>query len=322
MVGSSTRERLREPMNRGRPIQRFAHRLRYFCVDAWDEWWHNPGVNLLALATLTSVLFLAGLVVLALFNVEHRIRLQGWDVRVEVYLLDSIDPQQTQTLREILQNRPGVARVEFVDKAEALRRYGEWSGEMAALIGDLEINPLPASFDVFLVAGPQAQTTAERLVVDVARRPGVEEARYDREWQQRVESMLAAARRGAAGMGVVVFLAVAMIIAGVLRMAVYARRDEIEIMLLVGATPAFVRGPFLVGGLARGLLASLLALGIVELIRRVGLATAPTALSGLFDLLASRPLSFSLSVWMAVAGLAIGLLGSLIAIRRPELGTR
>ena len=132
--------------------------------------------------------------------------------------------------------------------------WRSWSDE-------LEANPLPASFEVFLRAGPGAAECGDgRGRRGSERGPGVEEVRFDRAWLRRLEALLDLARSGAPALALVVFAAVVFVMASVLRLAVYARRDEIEIMLLVGATPAFVRGPFLVAGVAQGLVASLLAL--------------------------------------------------------------
>jgi len=70
---------------------RLVHRLRYFVTDAWDEWRHSPGVNLLAVVTLATTLFLAGLVMLVLSNLEHQLQLQRENIQVQVYPADEID---------------------------------------------------------------------------------------------------------------------------------------------------------------------------------------------------------------------------------------
>ena len=295
---------------------RLVHRLRYFFTDAWDEWRHSPGVNLLAVATLATVLFLAGLVMLVLSNVEHRVELLRQQVQVNVYLEDDITAEDRDSLQTELEAMEGVAVVEYVDKTEALRRYREWAANMADLIEELEINPLPESLDVFLATDPAAETRAGDVLTSLRGRDGIEEVRFDREWLRRLEALLDLARIGGTGLALIVFAAVMFVMASVLRLAVYARRDEIEIMLLVGATPSFVRGPFIVAGLGQGIIASALSLVVVETVRQASLAYTESGSVVLLDLLAAQPLPLNLSMLVVVVGLAVSLTSSYFAVRQ------
>ncbi len=297
--------------------------LSYFFSDAWDECRHSPGVNLLATATLGVSLFVAGLALLMLSNVGNWVeRLRG-DLRVDVFLQDEIDPATWERLAGELADTPGVARVEYVAKDEALRRFRSSFGDLAGLTAELDSNPLPASLEVFLKAGPNAGDSARLVVGKASGQPGVEEVRFDREWLDRLDAMLDVARWGGSGLALLVFIAVAFVMASVLRLAVHARRDEIDIMLLVGATPAFVRGPFLVAGLVQGLLASGAALAGVELARRLvrlyttsGSEVERLTRSVLVDLVAARPITPGLSLLLVAIGVTVGLTGAFFAVRR------
>lgn len=227
-------------------------RLRYFLADAWDEWRHSPGVNVLATATLTLVLFVATLVLLLLGNIGHQLERWRRDVRVQVYLRDDATPGQHEAVRAALLGVPGVVRIEYLDKAGALARFRESFGDLAALAGELGTNPLPASFEVLLPRGREGGPAAHAVVSAASGKPGVEEVRYDREWLDRLDALLGLAGAGGTVLGLVLFGAVSFVMGSVLRLAVLARQDEIDIMLLVGASPRFVRGPFLVAGLAHG----------------------------------------------------------------------
>lgn len=298
-------------MNTGRML----HRLRYFVTDAGEEWRRSPGVNLLAVATLASTLFLAGLVMLVIANVENRVRVLRENVNVQVYLLDGIDEAAVHGLREDLEAMEGVGRVRHVDKDEARRRYREWAADMAELIEDLEANPLPASLEVFLQPGPRGEELGSAIAVEMSGREGVEEVRFDRSWLRRLEALLDLARIGGTGLALLVFAAVVFVMANVLRLAVYARRNEIDIMLLVGATPAFVRGPFLVAGIGQGILASGVALLLVEAVRRAALAYASGGPVVLLDLIAARPLTLDASLLLLLVGLVVSLVGAYFAVR-------
>ena len=289
--------------------------LRFFLADAWDDWRSSPGVNLLATLTLAATLALAGLVLLVLANLGRQLEIQREEVRVHVYLRDEVGPDARAALTAKLSAMPGVTEVQYVDSAEALRRYREWAGSVAALADELETNPLPASLELRLRPGPEVERQGQTILDAAQQDPSVEDARFDREWLARLEALLSLARIGGSGLALAVFGAVIFVMASVLRLAVYARREEIDIMLLVGATPAFVRGPFLVAGAAQGLLASAAALVIVEGTRLWTLGYGGSESAALIGLIVERPLPLAPSLLVLTAGLAVSLISAFFAVR-------
>ncbi|HXV76304.1 MAG TPA: permease-like cell division protein FtsX [Candidatus Polarisedimenticolaceae bacterium] len=289
--------------------------LRYFVADAWDEWRHSRGVNLLALGTLTATLFVAGLMLLLLSNLERQLTVRRDHVQVQVYLYDETTPDARVRIERLVGTMPGVERVDYVDKTEALRRYREWAGQLAPALGELDGNPLPTSLEVTLVAGPAAEEQGEAIVAALVENPVVEEVRFDRDWLRKLAALLDLARVGGGALALLVLAAVVFVMASVLRLAVYARRDEIDIMLLVGATPGFVRGPFLVAGLAQGLVAGALAVAAVETVRRAALAYAGRGSPALVDLVLERALPLPFAGLLIVVGLAVALVSAFFAVR-------
>jgi cell division transport system permease protein len=293
-----------------------AHRMRYFCADAWDEWRHNKAVNVLALATLASALFLAGLFMLIVSNIEGRVQRLRNNVRVEIYLTEDHSVEMRHGLAIELAALEHVRHIDYVSKDAAMRRYREWAADLAELVSDLETNPLPASLEVFLVPGEGAAATAASLAESLRGREGVEEVRFNQEWLERLQALLELARVGGTSIAILVFAAVLFVMAAVLRLAVFSRRDEIDIMRLVGATPAFIRGPFLVAGLVQGLTASILALALVEAVRAALLAWIGSGSLAPVRLVAANPLSPGLSAILILLGLVVSLAGSWFAVRR------
>ena len=261
-------------------------------------------------------LFLAGLVMLIIGNVDQRIQTLRGDVRVEVYLHEGHDPAVRRALVDDFNAFDGVARVEFVDKDEALERYREWAAGVADLVPELETNPLPASIEVYLETG-QAGNDVATTVVAHARGAGiVEQVRFSEDWLRRLEAMLDVARAGGGGLIALVLAAVVFVMAAVLRLAVYARREEIAIMQLVGATTSFIRGPFLVAGAVHGVVASVVALLLVEGVRRGVVGWLGSDSTILLDLLTAHALASPLSVLLVVVGLLVSLTGSWFAVRQ------
>lgn len=289
--------------------------LRYFVVDAIDEWRHAPTPNLLATATLAAVLFVAGTNLVLLANLSERVGRWKADLRVSVYLQDGAPVAAVDALYAKVAAVGGVARVERVDKAEALRRFRAALPDLADVPGQLDANPLPASLEVYLDPGPTARDTARAVGTACAGSSTVEEVRYDQDFLDRVDALLDVARWGGAVLGIVVFTAVAFVVAGVLRLTVYARRDEIAIMHLVGAPPMLVRGPFLVAGVVQGLAGGLAALFLVEAVRRAARAYAGPGPSGLLELAAGSPLPLPPSLFIVFVGAALGFASAWFAVR-------
>ena len=292
--------------------------LRYFVADAADEWRHSPGPNLLATATLAAVMFVAGLNLLILANLKAHVGRWKTDLRVSVYLVDGAGAGDVDALYAKVAAVPGVARVERVDKDEALRRFRASFKDLADVPAELGVNPLPASLEVLLDAGPQARDTARAIGEAVAGVTAVEEVRYDQALLDRIDALLDIARWGGASLGLVVLTAVAFIVSGVLRLTVHARRDEIDIMHLVGASPMLVRGPFLVAGVAQGLAGGLVGLILVEAARRAAHAYAGSSTGGLFDLAAGSALPAGQSCFVACVGATLGFASAWFAVREAR----
>jgi cell division transport system permease protein len=290
-------------------------RVRYCVADAAEEWRHSPGVNLLATATLTAVLFVAGITLLLLFNLESRLDEWRKEIRVTAYLRDGVSTDTVDRLRRQLSRIEGVRMVEYVDKNQALDRFRRSFGEMADLPARLQENPLPASLEAHLAGGAQTADVARSVRASLAREEGVEEVRYDREWLDRLDDLLSVTRWTALALAVLVFCAVAFVMSAVMRLAVHARREEVDIMLLVGASPGLVRGPFLVAGLFQGLAGTAAALVLVEALRRFGLSHFEPR-PALLDLLAGTTLPLGPSVALLGAGLIVSCASASFAVRR------
>jgi len=289
--------------------------LRYSVSDAVDEWRHSPGPNLLATATLAAVMFVAGLNLLILANLKSHVGRWKGDLRVSVYLVDDARVEDVDALYAKLSVVSGVARIERVDKDEALRRFRVSFKSLADVPSELGTNPLPASLEVVLDSGPLARDTARKVGDAIAGAIVVEEIRYDQAFLDRIDALLDIARWGGASLGIVVLTAVAFIVSGVLRLTVHARRDEIDIMHLVGAPPMLVRGPFLVAGVVQGLGGGLLGLVLVEAVRRAARGYAGTTPGGLLDLAAGSPLPAGPSCFVALVGVVLGFASAWFAVR-------
>lgn len=276
----------------------------------------TPGSTLMTAAVIGIALALpAGLHVL-LKNVEAL----GADWRGVTQISVFLKPEQSDAdaarLAERVRALPGVETVTVRTRAEALDEFRRLSGFGAALEA-LGENPLPA---VLVVQPGGALQSTPRETAQLLERlralPEVELAQADMQWLQRLTALLAVAQRGVLVTGAFLALAVLLIVGNTIRLAIHSRRDEIEIIKLVGATDAFVRRPFLYNGLWYGLFGGIIACVLVGL--SLWLLTEPvrrlSALyAGGFEL---GGLDGASALTVLASGVVLGLGGSLLAVKR------
>lgn len=226
------------------------------------------------LTALSAAMIALSLLILGLFAVAtHNIRrvLDQVESRVEIvaYLHDDATPEEVDAAQSTLAALPEVRDVLYISRAQALELAREELTDFEAVFAELDVNPLPASFEILLHPGRGGPDVVRAIAERVAAYHFVEDVRYGREWLDKVYLL----RRVAAAAAVVVggaFAVVATLIIGTaVRMAIFARKDEIAIMRLVGATNGFIRRPFLLEGLFTGLLGGLVALPLTYAVYRL-----------------------------------------------------
>lgn len=214
-------------------------------------------------ATMIAIsLFVVGLFGLAAYNI--RLVIEDVEARVEIvaYLRDDASREAVLRAEEDIRTFPEVRDVRFVSREQALIIARQELPEFASLFGDLDNNPLPASLEIALRPHQYGPSAVEALAERVALYPVVEDVVYGQEWLDTVYLLRRVAAVTTAVLGSAFAAVAALIIASAIRLAIFARRDEITIMRLVGATDGFIRRPFVIEGLLTGILGSVLALAL------------------------------------------------------------
>jgi cell division transport system permease protein len=267
----------------------------------------------LAVLTIAVVLVLVGAASLLVRNMSGLLDEFGDDLQLTAYLEDSVSESDLRLLATTVGAAPGVERVDLVTREQALERFEEIAGG-AELLAGLEENPLPASLEIHLL--PEARTAEAIAILEssIEGLPGIDELAHGQEWIEGYSRALSLVRGIALGIGLVLGLAALLIVANTIRLAVYARRDELDILALVGASRTFVRVPFLLEGVLQGLLGGLIALALVfgayELL-------LPQIRFGLELLVGRAELRFFTSgeaFGLVASGAGLGLLGSITAL--------
>lgn len=280
--------------------------MPYALREALAAFRRTPLLTGLSVIAIAFALFVIGLFGLTAFNIRRAIEKVEEKVEIVAYLTDETTEAQRVGAEQEIRALPQVAGLRFVDKTEALATAMAEMEEFKDIATDLENNPLPASFEVRMKPGSRSPADVERVAKRIQAYPFVEDVRYGRDWLDTIYML----RRIAAGVAMVIggafALVAAIVIATAVRITVFARREEIGIMRLVGATDGFVQRPFLLEGLASGLLGGVLAAGLTW-------ATYRLLGSTMFRV---EWVPAEWIVLTVLAGTAFGLLSSLIAVRR------
>lgn len=222
-----------------------------------------PLLSALSITTIAFSLFVFGLFGLVAVNLQHTIGDVAERVEIVAYLDRGTTIETITMAIADLEAIPQIESVEHVSEAQALARARSELREFQDIFQDLEANPLPASLEIRLKP-PYRNADNAALVADMVRKgvPFVDDVRYGQDWVENLDRL----RNIAGAVGFVIgaaFALVAVIIIGTtIRMAVLQRSNEIAIMRLVGATDAFIRLPFLLEGVLKGVIGGLAALGL------------------------------------------------------------
>lgn len=218
-----------------------------------------PVLTGLSSAMVGLALFVVGLFGLATYNLQLALSAIEERVEVAVYLRDDARQSEIDLLLTELAALDEVRTVRFVSKRDALERARRDLPEFGDLFIGLEVNPLPQSLEIELRPGSRTPAVVEKVSAAAMRYPFVEDARYGREWVDRLFALRRIGLASTAVLGTAFAMVAALIIGTALRIAIFARKDEIYIMRLVGAKNNFIRRPFLLEGAIAGLLGGLLA---------------------------------------------------------------
>ena len=287
--------------------------LRYAVEEAALSLWRGRQAGLLSTATIALALFVLGGFLVVTANLQQLGAEWSNAAELSVYLKDDVTPAERQAVEAALAPGDVVASREFVSKADALARFKQTFGELAAAMDTAGDNPLPASIEVRLRPGPGTSAAVDDLGTRLRAMPGVADVRYDRQWLNRVLNAIAIIRGVGLVLGIILTVAAALTVANVVRLALHARRDELEIMQLVGAPQAFIRGPFVMEGVFQGgvgAILALIALGVAFLALR-GRYLTPLASAMNMNSISFLPVE--LCVLLVIGGMAVGCLGGLVA---------
>ncbi len=286
-------------------------RLKLVVSEAFRSIGANLSTSFAATMTVLIGMFLLGLLIaLGTWVVSWSEHVKD-QLEVKVFFVDDVTPKQVNAVGAFLRTDDRIKDYQFVTRAEALERMRKKYPELTA---DLPTNPLPASYEIT----PRRAEEVKELSAAIRQQKfaGVERVKDGQQTSKRILQVARVIEVVFLVAVAVLLVASVLLIANTIRLSIFARRREIEVMKLVGATNWFVRGPFMVEGLLCGLAGALAAV----LLLLIGKEIALSAILDDFDATSSedvRALGFSLTALiLVVVGLAVGAVGSGLTLRR------
>jgi cell division transport system permease protein len=288
--------------------------LVYFLRKALGNIWTNPFLSLVTLSTIAISMLILGLFSLIYLNVQQSLHQIGGELQITAYLQETVSAEQAEVLRSKVADWPEVEGITYISKEQALARFRSQLREYAGILEGLKENPLPASLELTLMPQYGRSGSITELSTRLGRLPGVAEVQYGRKWMAKLRVFVEVMKLVGITVGGLLLIATIFVISNTIKLTFYSRREELEIMRLVGATDFFIKAPFLIEGLLHGLGGALLAAG--------GLSLLILFLFSQLDLpLRLAVMAGSLPTGQLVAGflglgLLLGVLGSMVSLRR------
>jgi cell division transport system permease protein len=287
--------------------------IRYSFEEAVVSLWRRRRSSSVAVATITAAILVLGTLLMGSWSLDGLLSQWAEAAELSVYLADEATPEARATVEQMLRESDLVTEFEFVSKEEALARFAREFAELAAVADDGGANPIPASFEARVPPTSDDTAALGQLAARLNAVAGVDDVRLDQRWIERLTTAVGMVR----GVGVVVMLvlvvAAALTVANVVRLSCEARSDEIEIMRLVGAPLAYVRGPFVLEGILQGWVGASLALSLLAAGFALGESLYGEGVRQVLGVGALRFLPPLLGALLVVGGMAVGCVGGLLA---------
>ncbi len=288
--------------------------MRRFYQRAVKDILDNRFLTAITVVTIALSILIAAAFALFFINAGDVLNIWQKGIRMMVYLKpDTSDAGRLDT-KYRLQSIAGVQETRFISKEEAMQKLKQQMVHYSALLDNLKENPLPDAFEVTVKPMARNSTELSFLAERIGALSTVEEVEYGQQWIQRFSNIINLFRLAGYGIGTLFFMATVFIVANTIRLVLYSRRDEIEIMRLVGATDRFIKIPFYLQGMIQGGLGTLV--GLLVLLAGYYSLTAHFNQSVSSQLIVLRFFSLGYCAAIICGGVLVGWLGCFVSLKQ------
>jgi cell division transport system permease protein len=291
----------------------------YFFREALRRIWVAKRTSFVAVTMIAISLLIVGTFLLVAENLGRAAAQWQGHSRIVIYLDAEAAPQDIRAVDAFLAARPELARRRLVTKEEALARFKSYFASLSEVVGQLDENPFPPSYEVEVDPRLAQSRGLASNIVQLRAMRGVDQVQYDWEWLDRLRRLVNIINVIGLVAGGILGIAAAFTIANVIRLTMILYREEIEIMRLVGATERIIRGPFLIEGFLQGTLGGILAVVLLFVLYEVSRRALAPSSSILWSFLFLGFLPWQKIAALVAGGMLAGWFGSWLSVReRPQ----
>jgi cell division transport system permease protein len=288
--------------------------LILFFKRAIEDFRNNRLLNIVTLLTISLSILIVGAFILFFINTSEIMNFWKKGVRVMAYLKPDLSPSELSNVKHQIQAMDGVANLRFISKEDALNQLKAQMQRQASLFDNLDRNPLPDGFEIQISPATRSWEKIESLAARIESLDAVEEVEYGQKWLGRFAQLFDLFTLSGYAMCIIFVMAAVCIMANTIRLVIYSRRDEIEIMRLVGAAERFIKIPFYIQGMLQGALGAGIGLLILFMVFWLMVSNLERGFfSGLFNI---RFLSVRISGAIILTSVLSGWLGSYISLKQ------
>lgn len=290
-------------------------KIAYTLKQAFSQMGRNKGMNITSVVAITAMMLILGLFFVAFLNVDLFAKTIEKDYNVvEVFIADGADDAVKDAIKSKIEKIDGIEKIEYRSKEDAIKIMKKRWGDNAYLLDNIDKNSLPDSFMVFV----KDQKVGNEVNSEISHVNGVDSIKYYQDTVSKLTKITHFIQVSAIVVMTFLIIVSTIIVANTIKLTVFNRSKEIEIMKYIGATDWFVRAPFLIEGIILGIISSAVATGLMHLIysRLISLLGDDIMRILSVPVLSSSYLIPNLAIIFASLGIGIGTCGSNISIRR------
>lgn len=290
--------------------------IPYYLRSAAGSLWQFRARNIFSVAIICLSFLTLGVFLSVANNLRESARALAENMTVTFFIDTAAEKGDIDEIERRIRAFDLVEEAHFVPSELALERFRESFPDLRDIVDSLDINPFPPSFDVRVRGEALHPSGLRGFVEEIRMHKDVEDVQFNQDLVDKMQSLGRVAQAIGLFLGGILVLASFFIISNVIKLNVFARRNEIEILRLVGSTNTFIRIPFLLEGLILGISGSVLALALLLLTVKLFPLYVGTSVGALQEVLNLRFLTPAQSVGLVAAGAAIGILGSVTSVSR------
>lgn len=288
--------------------------MKSFYLRAIKDIMENRFLTAVSVITISLSIMIAAAFALFFINAGDIVNVWQKGIRMMVYLKPDTSEAGRLDTKFRLQSIAGVQEAKYISKKMAIEKLKSQMQHHSALLDNLKENPLPDAFEVYVEPTARKSDQLSFLAERIAALTTVDEVEYGQQWIQRFSSIINLFQLAGYGIGALFFMATVFIVANTIRLVLYSRRDEIEIMRLVGATDRFIKIPFYLQGMIQGGAGTLIGL----LILLIGYFSLTTHFNQNVssELISIRFFSEGLCAAIVLGGIGVGWLGCWVSLKQ------